>query len=69
MQEPILSRLLTLPAAGRALGVSQKAIRAAIDRGDLEAVRLAEGGWPRVSEDAIRRWLSARPFEPARRDA
>ncbi len=58
MKESELSRLLTLPQAGRMLGVSQKAIRAAIARGELEAMRLTANGWPRVSEDSIRRWLA-----------
>ena len=52
-----ISQLHTLPQWGRRLGVSEKAIRAAIERGELEAVRLAANGWPRVSEDAIRTWL------------
>ncbi len=51
------SRLLTLPAASRILGISPKAIRAAIDRGELAAVRLSPGGWPRVAETAIQEWL------------
>ncbi len=52
-----LSRLLTLPAASRILGISPKAIRSAIDRGELEAVQLTTNGWPRVLENAIQEWL------------
>jgi hypothetical protein len=39
------------------LGISHKAIRAAIERRELAAVRLTKNGWPRVSEDAMRAWL------------
>ena len=60
MKKPELSRLWTFPQAARTIGVSQKAIRAAVERGDLEAVRFAPGGWPRVSEDALARWIAAR---------
>ena len=52
-----ISELHTLPQWSRRLGVSQKAIRAAIERGDLQAMRLTANGWPRISEDAIRSWL------------
>ena len=52
-----ISRLQTLPQWSRRLGVSEKAIRAAIERGELEAMRLTANGWPRCSEDAIRSWL------------
>ena len=57
MKTHTLSRLLTVPEAARALGVSHKALRAAIWRGELEAVRLSPGGWPRVRETAIQEWL------------
>ena len=59
MKETTLSRLWTLPQASRLLGLSQKAIRAAIERGDLKAVRLTPNGWPRISEDALRDWIAA----------
>ena len=59
MENTTISRLLTLPAASRVLGVSQKAIRAAIERGELEAVRLTPTGWPRIAESAIRAWIAA----------
>ena len=58
MKDKAIPRLLTLPAASRALNISQRQLRAAIDRGDLEAVKFRAQGWPRVSEDAIRHWLA-----------
>ena len=60
MDQPNISHLLTLPAASRALGVSDKQLRAAVDRGELEAVRLSDGGWPRIPEAALRAWLIRR---------
>ena len=60
MKDPELSRLWTFPQAARAVGVSQKAIRAAVERGDLEAVRLTPDGWPRTTSAALQRWITAR---------
>ena len=60
MKDPTLSRLITIPQASRALGISAKAVRAAIARGDLEVVRLTPRGWPRVTEGSLRRWIEER---------
>ena len=60
MQEATFPRLFTLPEASRRLGVSHRAIRHAVDRGELEAIRLTASGWPRVTEAAVQRWIAAR---------
>ena len=60
MQDVDLPRLMTIPAASRALGISSKLIRQAVERGDLEVVRLSDGAWPRVAEASLRQWLSMR---------
>jgi hypothetical protein len=60
MENQRLSRLLTLPEASRALGISSKSLRAAIRRGDLEAIQLTNSGWPRIAEADVRAWLAGR---------
>ena len=64
-QDDSLSPLLTLPAAGRALGVSRRALGAAVDKGELVAFRFAPGAWPRVFAADVRRWLASRRVKSA----
>ena len=60
MSKQDLSRLLTIPAASRRLGISTKAVRAAVSRGELQALRLTETGWPRLTEESLRGWIARR---------
>ena len=69
MQEAdAIPRLFTLPEASRRLGISHRAIRGAISRGDLVAVQLAPNGWPRLTELAVRELIAARQTQLGRTD-
>ena len=59
-----LSRLFTIPATSRQLGISARRIRAAVGRGELEAIRLSQNGWPMLSEESIRAWLERHRMVP-----
>ena len=60
MESADLPRLMTVPAAARALGVGRDMLREAIARGDLSAVRLHPKGWPRIDVAELRRWVVER---------
>ena len=60
-----LPKLLTLPEAARALDISQKAVRAAGERGDLEIIRLTPNAWPRTTSAAVERWIANRRLKAA----
>lgn len=54
--------LLTVPEVARLARVNPRTVRAAIERGELVAVRLGESdrGWLRVRRVDYRAWLEAR---------
>ena len=58
MERNDLPRFLTVPEAARRLGIGRDQLRAAIARGELRAVVLRPGGWPRVEQREIERWAN-----------
>ena len=64
MDQQEIPELLTIPHVARRLGVSPAALKTAIASGKLQAIRLNEKGWPRLTETEVMRWLAARA-EPA----
>jgi hypothetical protein len=55
---PTARKIETLPALSRESGVSTRQIRAAIERGELDAFRL--GAWWRVRPPDFWTWLESR---------
>ena len=49
-----LPRLLTVPQAAQALGLSRDTLRSAIRSGSLRVVRTSPGGWPRIPAPDLR---------------
>ena len=61
-RSPEHERLLTLEEVARLCSLSQKAVRGAIQRGELRALKVC-GRW-RIPPAALRDWIDASVFTP-----
>ena len=57
MRSDDLPRFVTLPGAARLTGIGLGQFRAAVERGELNPVRLKPNGWPRLEVSEIQQWL------------